>query len=133
MHIHWSEKWRLLDMIVRCVCVQIIFSSLIIILINCPFCFFTGVHDENVRTYNPKVVRIGLKAHHSVQSVCMDNLVCLGLITNTGYCRNSYFCYNLFLHGVYNYHGVLYNWIAYWRTLCLFLFLLLVLPQFCYI
>ncbi|KAB5516168.1 hypothetical protein DKX38_026816 [Salix brachista] len=35
----------------------------------------TGVHDENVRTYNPKVVRIGLKAHHSVQSVCMDNLV----------------------------------------------------------
>ncbi|KAI9379171.1 hypothetical protein POPTR_017G056700v4 [Populus trichocarpa] len=35
----------------------------------------TGVHDENVRSYNPKIVRIGLKAHHSVQSVCMDNLV----------------------------------------------------------
>lgn len=35
----------------------------------------TGVHDENVHSYNPKIVRIGLKAHHSVQSVCMDNLV----------------------------------------------------------
>lgn len=35
----------------------------------------TGVHDENVRSYNPKIVRIGLKAHHSVHSVCMDNLV----------------------------------------------------------
>ncbi|KAJ4847368.1 putative helicase MAGATAMA 3 [Turnera subulata] len=35
----------------------------------------TGVHDENVHSYNPKIVRIGLKAHHSVQSVCMDYLV----------------------------------------------------------
>ncbi|KAJ9184340.1 hypothetical protein P3X46_004072 [Hevea brasiliensis] len=35
----------------------------------------TGIRDENVRTYNPKIVRIGLKAHHSVQSVCMDYLV----------------------------------------------------------
>ncbi|CAK7328439.1 unnamed protein product [Dovyalis caffra] len=28
-----------------------------------------GVQDENVHTYNPKIVRIGLKAHHSVQPV----------------------------------------------------------------
>ncbi|KAG8647199.1 probable helicase MAGATAMA 3 isoform X2 [Manihot esculenta] len=35
----------------------------------------TGLRDENVHTYNPKIVRIGLKAHHSVQSVCMDYLV----------------------------------------------------------
>ncbi|CAN1324791.1 Probable helicase MAGATAMA 3 [Linum perenne] len=34
-----------------------------------------GVLDETVSTYNPKIVRIGLKAHHSVQSVCMDYLV----------------------------------------------------------
>ncbi|XP_025013172.1 probable helicase MAGATAMA 3 isoform X2 [Ricinus communis] len=34
-----------------------------------------GVRDENIHTYNPKIVRIGLKAHHSVQSVCMDYLV----------------------------------------------------------
>ncbi|XP_065856347.1 probable helicase MAGATAMA 3 [Euphorbia lathyris] len=34
-----------------------------------------GILDENVRPYNPKIVRIGLKAHHSVQSVCMDYLV----------------------------------------------------------
>ncbi|KAJ8768098.1 hypothetical protein K2173_021038 [Erythroxylum novogranatense] len=34
-----------------------------------------GICDENLRTYNPKIVRIGLKAHHSVQSVCMDYLV----------------------------------------------------------
>ncbi|XP_050228879.1 probable helicase MAGATAMA 3 [Mercurialis annua] len=35
----------------------------------------TGVRDENIHTYNPKIVRIGLKAHHSVQSICMDYLV----------------------------------------------------------
>lgn len=113
-------------------CVQIIFSFYYHSKINCFFCFFAGVHDENVRTYNPKVVRIGLKAHHSVQSVCMDNLVCLGL-TNTGYCCNSYFCYNLFLHG-----GIIIM-VSFLiglpvEELCvLFLFLLLVLPQFCYI
>lgn len=35
----------------------------------------TGIRDENDRAYNPKIVRIGLKAHHSVQSVSMDHLV----------------------------------------------------------
>ncbi|OVA00246.1 putative helicase MAGATAMA 3 [Macleaya cordata] len=35
----------------------------------------TGIRDENDRTYNPKIVRIGLKAHHSVQAVSMDYLV----------------------------------------------------------
>ncbi|KAI5661475.1 hypothetical protein M9H77_20798 [Catharanthus roseus] len=35
----------------------------------------TGIRDENNRTYNPKIVRIGLKAHHSVQAVSMDYLV----------------------------------------------------------
>ncbi|KAH7518206.1 probable helicase MAGATAMA 3 isoform X2 [Ziziphus jujuba] len=34
-----------------------------------------GVHDENSRSYNPKIVRIGLKPHHSVRAVSMDNLV----------------------------------------------------------
>lgn len=35
----------------------------------------SGIRDENNRTYNPKIVRIGLKAHHSVQAVSMDYLV----------------------------------------------------------
>ncbi|XWS55196.1 hypothetical protein CRYUN_Cryun10bG0153800 [Craigia yunnanensis] len=35
----------------------------------------TGVRDENVRTYTPKIVRIGLKSHHSVEAVSMDYLV----------------------------------------------------------
>ncbi|KAK3012179.1 hypothetical protein RJ639_010874 [Escallonia herrerae] len=35
----------------------------------------TGIRDENDRAYNPKIVRIGLKPHHSVQSVSMDYLV----------------------------------------------------------
>lgn len=35
----------------------------------------TGVRDENDRAYNPKIVRIGLKAHHSVRAVSMDYLV----------------------------------------------------------
>ncbi|XP_044479104.1 probable helicase MAGATAMA 3 isoform X1 [Mangifera indica] len=35
----------------------------------------TGIRDENVRSYTPKIVRIGLKAHHSVNSVSMDHLV----------------------------------------------------------
>ncbi|KAF3337672.1 putative helicase MAGATAMA 3-like protein [Carex littledalei] len=35
----------------------------------------SGIHDENDNVYNPKIVRIGLKAHHSVQTVSMDYLV----------------------------------------------------------
>ncbi|XP_059433882.1 probable helicase MAGATAMA 3 isoform X1 [Corylus avellana] len=35
----------------------------------------TGVRDENDRAYNPKIVRIGLKEHHSVRAVSMDYLV----------------------------------------------------------
>ncbi|XP_074282276.1 putative helicase MAGATAMA 3 [Silene latifolia] len=35
----------------------------------------TGVRDENNHAYHPKIVRIGLKAHHTVQSVSMDYLV----------------------------------------------------------
>ncbi|KAI3952624.1 hypothetical protein MKX01_013586 [Papaver californicum] len=35
----------------------------------------TGIRDEKDRPYNPKIVRIGLKAHHSVQVVSMDYLV----------------------------------------------------------
>ncbi|XP_004230529.1 probable helicase MAGATAMA 3 [Solanum lycopersicum] len=35
----------------------------------------TGIRDENDRAYSPKIVRIGLKAHHSVQAVSMDYLV----------------------------------------------------------
>ncbi|XP_062109924.1 probable helicase MAGATAMA 3 [Humulus lupulus] len=34
-----------------------------------------GVRDENDRSYNPKIVRIGLKAHHSVRAVSMDYLL----------------------------------------------------------
>ncbi|KAF8026353.1 hypothetical protein BT93_F2981 [Corymbia citriodora subsp. variegata] len=34
-----------------------------------------GIRDEDDRVYNPKIVRIGLKAHHSVQSVSIDRLV----------------------------------------------------------
>ncbi|KAK7852315.1 putative helicase magatama 3 [Quercus suber] len=35
----------------------------------------TGVRDENDHAYNPKIVRIGLKEHHSVRAVSMDYLV----------------------------------------------------------
>ncbi|KAD3067329.1 hypothetical protein E3N88_35209 [Mikania micrantha] len=35
----------------------------------------TGIRDENDRSYTPKIVRIGLKAHHSIQAVSMDYLV----------------------------------------------------------
>ncbi|XP_044457504.1 probable helicase MAGATAMA 3 isoform X2 [Triticum aestivum] len=35
----------------------------------------TGIRDENNNTYNPKIVRIGLKAHHSVKAVSMDHLI----------------------------------------------------------
>ncbi|KAK9162694.1 hypothetical protein Syun_003596 [Stephania yunnanensis] len=33
-----------------------------------------GIRDENDRVYHPKIVRIGLKPHHSVHSVSMDYL-----------------------------------------------------------
>ncbi|KAL8528057.1 hypothetical protein ACS0TY_005756 [Phlomoides rotata] len=35
----------------------------------------SGIRDENDHAYNPKIVRIGLKPHHSVQAVSMDYLV----------------------------------------------------------
>ncbi|XP_031111945.1 probable helicase MAGATAMA 3 [Ipomoea triloba] len=35
----------------------------------------TGIRDENDHVYNPKIVRIGLKPHHSVQAVSMDYIV----------------------------------------------------------
>ncbi|CAM0904653.1 unnamed protein product [Alopecurus aequalis] len=35
----------------------------------------TGIRDENNNTYSPKIVRIGLKAHHSVKGVSMDYLI----------------------------------------------------------
>ncbi|KAI0507768.1 hypothetical protein KFK09_013896 [Dendrobium nobile] len=34
-----------------------------------------GIHDENNHVYTPKIVRVGLKPHHSVQAVSMDYLV----------------------------------------------------------
>ncbi|XP_027346794.1 probable helicase MAGATAMA 3 isoform X1 [Abrus precatorius] len=34
-----------------------------------------GVHDENDRAYCPKIVRIGLKAHHSIKAVSLDELL----------------------------------------------------------
>lgn len=34
-----------------------------------------GIHDENNRAYCPKIVRIGLKAHHSIKAVSLDELV----------------------------------------------------------
>ncbi|KAK7373156.1 hypothetical protein VNO80_06554 [Phaseolus coccineus] len=34
-----------------------------------------GVHDENDRVYCPKIVRIGLKAHHSIKAVSLDELI----------------------------------------------------------
>lgn len=35
----------------------------------------TGIRDENNHAYNPKIVRIGLKPHHSVLTVSMDYLM----------------------------------------------------------
>eukprot|EP01018_Ginkgo_biloba_P018605 Gb_01813 [translate_table: standard] len=35
----------------------------------------SGIRDENGQVYNPSIVRVGLQAHHSVQSVSMDYLV----------------------------------------------------------
>jgi hypothetical protein len=35
----------------------------------------SGLRDENGLMYTPSIVRVGLNAHHSVQSVTMDNLV----------------------------------------------------------
>ncbi|KAI6705387.1 hypothetical protein NL676_008349 [Syzygium grande] len=34
-----------------------------------------GIRDEDDRVYNPKIVRIGLKAHHSIQSASIDHQV----------------------------------------------------------
>ncbi|RYR17418.1 hypothetical protein Ahy_B03g062170 isoform A [Arachis hypogaea] len=34
-----------------------------------------GVHDECDRPYTPNIVRIGLKAHHSIKQVALDELV----------------------------------------------------------
>ncbi|KAK7260354.1 hypothetical protein RIF29_26329 [Crotalaria pallida] len=34
-----------------------------------------GVHDENDRAYCPKIVRVGLKAHHSIKPVVLDELM----------------------------------------------------------
>lgn len=34
-----------------------------------------GVRDESDHSYNPKIVRIGVRAHHSIQAVSMDELV----------------------------------------------------------
>jgi len=39
------------------------------------FFFVSGIRDENNNTYNPKTVRIGVKALHSVKAVSMDYLV----------------------------------------------------------
>ncbi|KAG5040623.1 hypothetical protein JHK85_013099 [Glycine max] len=36
--------------------------------------FNGGIHDENDRVYCPKIVRIGLKAHHSIKAVSLDEL-----------------------------------------------------------
>jgi senataxin len=38
-------------------------------------CSVSGLRDENGLMYTPSIVRVGLNAHHSVQSVTMDNLV----------------------------------------------------------
>ncbi|KAK4777605.1 hypothetical protein SAY87_017792 [Trapa incisa] len=35
----------------------------------------SGIRDEDNHAYSPKIVRIGLKAHHSIQAVSMDHLV----------------------------------------------------------
>ncbi|CAJ2673175.1 unnamed protein product [Trifolium pratense] len=34
-----------------------------------------GIHDENNRSYTPNIVRIGLKAHHSIKAVSLDELL----------------------------------------------------------
>ncbi|CAH9074675.1 unnamed protein product [Cuscuta epithymum] len=47
----------------------------------------SGIRDENDHVYNPKIVRIGLKPHHSVQAVSMNYLVeqkMVGLDMQTG-------------------------------------------------
>ncbi|KAJ7547089.1 hypothetical protein O6H91_08G068600 [Diphasiastrum complanatum] len=35
----------------------------------------SGLRDEYGKVYTPSIVRVGVQAHHSIQSVCMDNLV----------------------------------------------------------
>ncbi|KAH1236407.1 putative helicase MAGATAMA 3 [Glycine max] len=37
--------------------------------------FNGGIHDENDHVYCPKIVRIGLKAHHSIKAVSLDELM----------------------------------------------------------
>lgn len=56
-----------------------------------------GVRDENNRAYNPKIVRIGLKAHHSVQAVSMDYLVCLSDVCCAIFILSRTKCYLAFL------------------------------------
>lgn len=41
------------------------------------FWFISGVRDESDHSYSPKIVRIGLKEHHSVRAVSMNELVCI--------------------------------------------------------
>jgi len=61
-------------------CVALFLYNLNLIMIaylffNCCSCMFSGIHDENDRVYCPKIVRIGLKAHHSIKAVSLDELV----------------------------------------------------------
>jgi hypothetical protein len=58
--------------------------------------FFSGIRDENNNTYNPKVVRIGVKAHHSVKAVSMDYLVCGFMLQSIFFV--TYMNYNEFIH-----------------------------------
>lgn len=52
------------------------FYMIIYLVFNYCSLMFLGIHDENDRSYCPKVVRIGLKAHHSIKAVSLDELVC---------------------------------------------------------
>jgi senataxin len=66
---------------------------------------FSGIRDENNSTYNPKIVRIGLKAHHSVKAVSMDYLVCdfscsALCLTRVSYSEFQYFQIQQKLSGV---------------------------------
>lgn len=62
-----------------CVALFLCYLNLIMIaylFFNCCSCMFSGIHDENDHVYCPKIVRIGLKAHHSIKAVSLDELVC---------------------------------------------------------
>lgn len=37
----------------------------------------SGLRDENAQKHTPNIVRIGVKAHHSIKSVSIDYLVCI--------------------------------------------------------